>query len=407
MNMLFVGGPPRSGTTALVHYLNRHPEILLCMERYKWVPPRDIQPQLFTFERLLDYRSAPYGDKEETNIPREYHEELLASKDPERLKWIGDKLPAYVEALDRLSENNPGANFILTYRSLEEVAESFESLSKTGPENPWWENLRGNKDSVKIGVSYWNSAMRSTRNFIESAKNLNVLILSYHDFFHDKQAVIHFLSRFLDIKIDQELRDAWQEMSRKFEADRRPKESLSEEQQAYIEANKDKEAEQWVLDYVRRQRQGLDHYSPEAARGLVRERRLSAIRVAQERARARDLTQEAKRLTERNQRLKQEAKRLTERNQRLKQEARSEKAALKQKLRAQARSEKAALKQELRAQTRSKRAALKRVRNAEEQLKAIQSSRSWKILAMFKGIRIGVGDAFGRLRNVINRSTQA
>ena len=86
----------------------------------------------------------------------------------------------------------------------------------------------------------------------------------------------------------------------------------------------------------------------------------------------------------------------------LRAEARSERAALKQELRAEARSERAALKQELRAEVRSKRAALKRARNAEEQLKAIQSSKSWKTLAMFKGIRIGVRDVLGRLRSVIN-----
>ena len=87
----------------------------------------------------------------------------------------------------------------------------------------------------------------------------------------------------------------------------------------------------------------------------------------------------------------------------LRAEAKSEKAALKQELRAEAKSKRAALKQELRAEARSKGAALKRARNAEEQLKAIQSSRSWKTLAMFKGIRIGVRDVLGRLRNGVQR----
>ena len=119
MRLLFVGGPPKSGTTALVRYLNQHPEVLLCMERYKWVPPHLIRPDLFTFERILDYRPSPRGDRQETNTPRDYHVELLAGKDPERLKWIGDKTPSYVEQLRWLSENNPGASFIIIYRPLE------------------------------------------------------------------------------------------------------------------------------------------------------------------------------------------------------------------------------------------------------------------------------------------------
>lgn len=285
MKLLFVGGPPRSGTTALVHYLNRHPEVLLCMERYKWMQ-RDIRPELFTFERILDYRVRP-GGREETNTPREYHANLLASKDPARLKWIGDKTPGYVKILDRLSENNPGASFILTYRPLEEVAESFEARSKN-PEESW--RLGG----FETGVNFWNTAMTSTRDFIQSATNLNVLILSYHDFFYDNQAVIPPLSRFLDIEINQEMQNAWREMSRSFEADRRSKKPLSEEQRAYIKANKNREAERWVLDQLQKQREELELYSPEAARALARERRLSAIRIAKERTRARHLEQQLK-----------------------------------------------------------------------------------------------------------------
>lgn len=286
VRVLFVGGPQRSGTTALVRYLNRHPEVLLCNERYKWMPPRYIRPELFTFERILDYRRSPHRkDREETNTPREYHAELLAGKDPGRLKWIGDKNPAYVKNLDQLSENNPGASFILTYRPLEEVAESFEARSKD-PKNPW---LMG---GFETGVDFWNAAMKSTRDFVESAVNLNVLILDYHDFFYDNRTAISLISGFLDIEIDQDLRNAWEEMSRQFETGRRSKETLSEEQRAYVEANKDEKAERWVLERIQRQKRELELYPPEAARALAEERRLSATRIAEEKAKARRLEQD-------------------------------------------------------------------------------------------------------------------
>lgn len=326
MRLLFVAGPQRSGTTALVHYLNRHPEVLLCMERYKWVFPHDVRPELFVFERILDYKLSPSGnsggEREETNTPREYHAELLAGKERERLKWIGDKNPDYVKDLGLLSENNPGASFILTYRPLEEVAESFEARQKN-PKASWY--LGGLED----GVNRWNAAMRSTRNFVEGATNLNVLILDYHDFFYNDGAAIPLLSRFLDIEIDQGLRDAWREMSRSFEVDRRLKEPLSEEQRAYIQANKDEEAKQWVLDHIKRQRRELELYPPAAARALSEERRLLAVRVAKERTRIRRLEQNAEELREQNghliwrhrnleQEAKQEAKKLRERNRNLK-----------------------------------------------------------------------------------------
>lgn len=287
--LLFIGGPPRSGTTALADYLNRHPGVLICRERYKWVPPYEVRPELFTFGRILDYRMSSRGDRAETNTPREHHVELLKGKDPERLEWIGDKTPAYVEILTRLSENNPGSSFIVTYRPLEEVAESFEARSKD-PEDPW--RLGGFED----GVERWNAAMRSTRDFVESARNLNVLIVDYRNFFYDNRSVVPLLSRFLNIEIDQETQDAWRNLSRDFEARRRPKESLNDHQRAYVEAEKDSEAERWVLDRIGRQRWELEVYSPGAARALAEERRLSAVRIAQERTRARRLRERAESL---------------------------------------------------------------------------------------------------------------
>ena len=94
------------------------------------------------------------------------------------------------------------------------------------------------------------------------------------------------LSRFLDLKIDQGLRDAWDGMSRDFESRRRPKEPLNEEQRVYLEANKDAEAEGWVLDRIEKQRRELGLYPPEFARSLTEERRLSAVKIARGRARA-------------------------------------------------------------------------------------------------------------------------
>lgn len=289
VKILFVGGPPRSGTTALVHYLNRHPQMLICMERYKWVQPHLITPELFTFDRILDYRTGQRGRRGETNTPRKHHVELLARKNPENLEWIGDKTPAYVEKLRWLSENNPGASFILTYRPLEEVVESFEARFKD-PGDAW--SLGGFEE----GVELWNAAMRSARNFLDSARNLNVLIVSYHDFFYDNEALIPQLASFLDIEIDRELRAAWAAMSRSFETRRRPKEPLSDGMRAYLAANKAGAAERAVLEHIGRQREELELYGPDALRLLAEERRRSAVRVAEESARARRLKRELEKL---------------------------------------------------------------------------------------------------------------
>lgn len=51
---LFVAGPSRSGTTALIDYLNWHDEVLICMERYKFALD-EVNPSSLTFESILDY----------------------------------------------------------------------------------------------------------------------------------------------------------------------------------------------------------------------------------------------------------------------------------------------------------------------------------------------------------------
>lgn len=241
MSILFVAGPGRSGTTAFANYLNQHPEILICRERYKFIHSK-ITPDHFTFGRILDYREG------ESNLPRDYHVDLLAKKDSEKLRWIGDKTPDYVKSLKTLSENNPGSRFVIMYRPIEEVAESYDSRSKN-PEDGWL----GGKNGFEIGVRDWNRAMRRTREFVENTATSPVLIVSYHDFFYRNEDYIPLISLFLEVEFDDSVREAWGRTSGRFEDRRRQKEPLSEEQAQFIQENKDHEAEAWVLDRLEKQ----------------------------------------------------------------------------------------------------------------------------------------------------------
>ncbi len=240
MKPLFVAGCQRSGTTAFAEYLNQHPEVLVCRERYKYVPT-EVTIDHLSFDRILDYREG------ETNVPREYHVELLEKKDSGRLRWIGDKNPGYFRHYESLREYNPGARFIVLYRPVEEVAESFEARARD--EGDLWP---GHLDFEK-GVQRWNLALEMTRDFIESGLNPNVLIISYHDFFYRNEVCIPLISRFLDVDIDESVREAWKEMSRQFEGERRRKEPLGRKQAAFVEKNKDHVAEAWILDRIERQ----------------------------------------------------------------------------------------------------------------------------------------------------------
>ncbi len=241
VNMLFITGPGRSGTTAFAEYLNRHPEILVCIERYKHIGAQ-VSPSLFTFDRILDYRAG------ETNVSEERHEKLLDKKDPEKLRWIGDKAPGYARTLRALSENNPGARFAVMYRPIEEVAESYEARSRN-PNDRWL----GGKNGFEIGIKEWNEAMRNTRKLIKSGMDSNVLLVDYHAFFYENETCIPLISRFLDIEFGDSIRESWRKTSSNFEDRRRHKEPLSDEQQALILQNKDHEIDEWAQKRIQKQ----------------------------------------------------------------------------------------------------------------------------------------------------------
>lgn len=243
---LFVIGPSRSGTTAVTDYLNRHDEILICRERYKSVPEK-IDPAVFTFEKILDYEPGR-GKGYETDVPREHHAELLTSKDPTKLKWIGDKQPSGAQRFRAISANNPGAHFLITYRPIEEVVESFEDRAKN-LDDPWI----GGKNGLKMGVNSWNQAMRSAREYLQSYDEPNGLFISYHDFFHNNESYVPLLSEFLEIDFSDSIVETRADMSREFENRRREKTPITEEKAEYIRKNKDRDTEEWILERLARQ----------------------------------------------------------------------------------------------------------------------------------------------------------
>lgn len=243
MNILFVTGPGRSGTSAFTNYMNWHPEVMIATERYKQKPIRPyITPGLFTFDRILDYREG------ETNRPKENYERLLEKNDPRKLKWIGDKAPGYIKIIRTLSMNNPGSRFVIMYRPIEEVVESYVARSHD-PHDPWL----GGKDGFEIGLIDWNVAMNNTRDFVEAGMGRRTLIIDYHDFFERNETCIPLVSRFLGIEFDDRIRDVWRRLTRNFEKERRSKDYLSEEQKATLQKRKDHAAEEWVLDRIQKQ----------------------------------------------------------------------------------------------------------------------------------------------------------
>ncbi|CAA9385864.1 MAG: hypothetical protein AVDCRST_MAG93-9451 [uncultured Chloroflexia bacterium] len=358
MNLLFVAGPSRSGTTAFVKYLNEHPEVLICVERFKWIPREEVTPEIFTLERIMSFEEE--YEKRGTESRWWVHKRFVDRKDPAKLKWMGDKFPQYTKSLDLLSENNPGASFIITYRPVEEVAESHEARSNN-PDDAWL----GGRDGFMIGLQNWNRDLRRAREFIESGVNPNVLIIGYHDFFYRNEACIPLISRFLDLEFDGSVQKAWRDLSRDFESKRRGKEFLTEEQRALIDKHADRETEAWILDYMKKQWEELELYSPEAARATIDERRRYAISVAEERAKEKNRPRPVRELRGRIEELEDKLEK-----ERGKAEARQKK----------------------------NRRLTRRLRTLEGQMQALQSSRAWKLLTILSLLRGKATDGARRIR---------
>jgi hypothetical protein len=247
---LFIAGPSRSGTTALTVYLNEHPEVLVCRERFAGWPRQEITPKLFTFDRIMDFEDGHEPPHRDTDKRRRRHRQILDGKNFAKLRYVGDKVPQYTDSLKVLSENNPGARFLITYRPVEEVAESTEDRAKNNKNNAPW--LR-DKNGFEVGIRQWNKALRGTREFIESGVNPNVLIVSYHEFFNRNEESIPLLSCFLGIEFGESVRRGWREKTRAFEASRRPKALLSERHRALVKKHADHDTEAYILRLMERQ----------------------------------------------------------------------------------------------------------------------------------------------------------
>lgn len=356
---LFVCGCARSGTTAFGDYLNQYEEILLCQERYKG-RQKQVAWEDFSFQRIMDFRPQetkrpPLGQTREAFAER--HAKLLAAKDPAKLRWLGDKGPYYVRSMDRLAGRNPGARFIVLYRPLEEVAESWDARAKD-PDDPW----RGER-GVEMSVEVWNAAMQKTREFIESSPAPRVLIIGYHDFFYRNEAVAPQVSRFLGLEFDESITNAWREASSGFESRRRRKEPLSEEQRSFLREYADHEAEAWVLSRIEQQWISPELYVEEGEKAVLS----SLDRIE---ARMWRLHEQAENAAERGPGAKERSKNL----ERQLQEARSTQAR----------------------QARQMEGLKERNRGLERQLREVRSSKTWRLL-----------DGVNRLKQRILRALRA
>jgi len=134
VRFLFIGGAARSGTTAFVRLLNRHPAIALGIERYKFVygkRPEHVGPHLFDSDRFFAFNN------EETNILGTFLGPIEDFKVKfENAAYRGDKIPSVMRYRNNLIKKLPGCKFIILYRDIYRVCSSWNQRAQD-PNDRW------------------------------------------------------------------------------------------------------------------------------------------------------------------------------------------------------------------------------------------------------------------------------
>ena len=196
--------------------------------------------------------AAPHNDGDRLIEPRA---ELLANRDPSGLQWIGASNSDYLMRMESVAGNNPGARFIVMYRPIEEVAESWE------PEDA--DDCQNSNDGFGRAVKTWNRGLQSTRRFIRESLIPSVLLIDYHDFLYRTELVAPQISRFLELEFDETVAA---EPSDKVP---QPERVGSEEKRSLIQEHANRAAEAWILDRIEKQWQKPALYTQRTSKSAL------------------------------------------------------------------------------------------------------------------------------------------
>jgi hypothetical protein len=190
--LLFLAGLARSGTTALLHVLNAHPEIAIGMERYKRVVSGGIDrlsPELFTKERFFDFSDGETNQDPEEAARWGVDYAALEAKFADAT-YVGDKMTTV--RFDRVHEKLPEARFVFIVRDIDQVASSWDRRAQDAADTHWPE-----RSDAKASVERWNQSLKRIRRAVRQHPEL-ATVVEYSRFFGDPgagslRAVLDFL----------------------------------------------------------------------------------------------------------------------------------------------------------------------------------------------------------------------
>jgi hypothetical protein len=224
-NYLFVCGAPRSGTTAIAQLLNRHPKIVVGIERYKNLKPADLGEHLFAVERFFDFRPT------DTNVrARNVYSRL--EKKYRNTTWRGDKVPRYYTRYDTLFEKFEKSVVIFMLRDVHAVASSWNKRAED-PEDKWPEG-----NNYVQAVKEWNASLSLT---LESKEKYGdrMLVVEYERLFSGDADVLHGILRKMKLQAPKVLLRQFEIMTRDWEKRTQKPSSVRDGQARFVDANAD------------------------------------------------------------------------------------------------------------------------------------------------------------------------
>ncbi len=189
----FLSGVARSGTTAAVYLLNKHPEVAFGIERYKFIFLREKNPtsDLFGRDRFFAF------DPNETNILPEASDQFTNQYAALQEKFdsvavVGDKIPNLATRYREIIELFPDVRIVHMVREPTAVARSWERRAQNS-EDDW----SANADAAN-GIHRWilenKTALHFRRDFPD-----NILMVSYEGLFSDDPRTLNLIFKFLEV----------------------------------------------------------------------------------------------------------------------------------------------------------------------------------------------------------------
>ena len=239
MKYLFVAGCPRSGTTALVKILNSHYQIILGMERFKYVKKK-ITPNHFTKTNFLALH------KQETNIFEKNrdnsYEEIDRKFQNNKIEIIGDKYPQYYTQLEYLKTTFDPCQFLFLFRDSYEVASSFNVRAENKKDH--WPA----KNDFRAAVHHWNRSLKKLHEYTKKNSDKDFYIVRYEWLYAGNITYFETILNFLGISMTEEMYQKFETMTSNWETMKCKELHLTDEMREYISTNKDSALEKWCTD---------------------------------------------------------------------------------------------------------------------------------------------------------------